>query len=194
MIPVVYTLSDPTTGAIRYVGKTSQNLAQRIREHRRCAKRGQRQHVYCWWRSLGRSGHEPVVEAVEEGCIDIDEAERFWIAQLRALGFDLTNHTDGGEGLAGWRQSTEAKEKISRALQGNSYNRGKVRSESSRVNASRIKGGRPLQDHLGRRFESVCQAARELHLDENRIRAVLKGRSKQHKGHSFQYIEESCGR
>lgn len=30
---IVYTLSDPRTGAIRYVGKTCRGIKQRLKEH-----------------------------------------------------------------------------------------------------------------------------------------------------------------
>ncbi len=68
----------------------------------------------------------PVIEVIESFNSDEDarQGERFWITQFRALGFRLTNHTDGGEGTTGHRfrhnKSQAHQEKINAALRGRS--------------------------------------------------------------------------
>jgi len=54
-----------------------------------------------WIKSLLSRGVRPVIEVVQEfdTYTPLNEAERFWIVQFRALGFRLTNGTDGGEGV-----------------------------------------------------------------------------------------------
>ena len=54
----IYSLSDPVTGKIRYVGKTT-NAASRLRSHR-----NDRQHTHkgCWVRSLRAAGLWPCPE------------------------------------------------------------------------------------------------------------------------------------
>lgn len=104
MTHLVYILSDPVTGLIRYVGKTQTGLRRRLREHLRAARRGDRRHVCCWLRSLDE---QPNIEVVEETAdpVSLNDAERFYISYFRSLGFDLTNHTHGGEGTVGVRRN-----------------------------------------------------------------------------------------
>lgn len=118
---VVYTLSDPHTGAIRYVGKTCRGLKQRLKDHLLPKNLKARTHKNCWLKALAARGAKPVIEIVEVAGDGVDEAERFWISQFRALGFDLTNATDGGEGTTGLKRlpRTEAhRARLSAALKG----------------------------------------------------------------------------
>lgn len=110
----VYTYADPVTGVVRYVGKTERSLASRVAEHKYNSRHG-RTHLYCWMRSLGQS---PRVETLENDPSDINEAEAYWIGQLRAWGFDLVNHSVGGEGQVGLKHTMESKAKIAAALKG----------------------------------------------------------------------------
>ncbi|MGH7703779.1 MAG: GIY-YIG nuclease family protein [Gemmatimonadales bacterium] len=113
----VYTLADPQTGEVRYVGQTCRSLVRRLGEHRYQAKRN-RKHVYTWWRSLPQ---EPVLEVLEkyETPDAMDAGEIYWIEQLRALGCDLTNHSTGGDaGFRGGRHSEETKARLSTLFKG----------------------------------------------------------------------------
>jgi len=107
----IYCLSDPRDGRVRYIGK-SINPANRLTQHR-CARR--RGYVNNWLKSLRLEGIEPVMDIIEEIESENDSdwvrAERFWIVTLRFLGCNLTNLTDGGDGLAGHvhTQATRAK-------------------------------------------------------------------------------------
>lgn len=124
---LIYVLSDPRTGEIRYVGKSSSNL-QRPRHHSTPAKLAKdRSYKANWVRSLLRLGIRPVVEVVEDfdSFESLNEAERFWIFQFRALGFRLTNLTNGYEG-SNKKKSAEHRAKIGLA------HKGKVVSEETR--------------------------------------------------------------
>lgn len=103
----IYTLSDPRTKAIRYVGKTN-NLAVRLSLHM-CEKRGT--HKNNWLHILKSIGVRPIMEVIEE-CSDENwaERERFWIAHFRSVGLPLTNLDSGGN--HGKTQSEETKAKI----------------------------------------------------------------------------------
>jgi len=107
MIHFIYTLTDPRTKVIRYVGKTN-NPSVRLALHL-SEKRGT--HKNNWIHQLSSLGLRPIMDVIEE-CADDNwaERERFWIAHFRSVGIPLTNLDSGGN--AGKFQSEETKEKI----------------------------------------------------------------------------------
>lgn len=93
----IYTLSDPITGEVRYVGKTIQKLKYRLATHI-CRNRNNKNHTEAWVKSLLKKDLKPVIE---ELCI-VDESmwedeEKFYISYFRYIGFRLTNHSEGGD-------------------------------------------------------------------------------------------------
>ncbi len=105
----IYTLSDPVTKEIRYVGKTSQKLNRRLCQHL-CDSKKKTRHVCTWIRKIGK----PIIEELDF-CETRDESiflEQYWISQMRTWNFRLTNHTDGGEGPEGMVHSEESRQKM----------------------------------------------------------------------------------
>ena len=92
----IYTLSDPDTGEVRYVGKAN-DAEQRLRSHLRdSAKR--KTPLYSWLRKLTAERKSPtmqVLRVVDES--DWEAAERDAIACYRIAG-GLLNLADGGAG------------------------------------------------------------------------------------------------
>ena len=108
----VYTLTDPRTNEVRYVGWTT-NLSRRFREHIAEPKR-YRTHKSNWIRSILADGQRPTLTVVETGIGEGWEAvERKWIAHYRAEGCKLTNATDGGNGALNRVIAPETRQKIS---------------------------------------------------------------------------------
>lgn len=113
----IYGLTDPRTGALRYIGQTK-HLRKRYSRHLNLHAED-RTHRACWVRGLLSSGLRPELDTLEV----VDDAvasdvERFWIASLRAAGADLVNLTGGGEGGAtrrGYATPADVRSKISRA-------------------------------------------------------------------------------
>ena len=107
---VIYAVCDPTTGEIRYVGKTVQTLEARKSGHRRCKENNHRAN---WFRKMYTTYAEPQYHILESVPCTEDwvEAEVFWIAYFRGLGARLLNSTVGGEGAPGAVWSGESKEK-----------------------------------------------------------------------------------
>jgi hypothetical protein len=118
----IYTLSDPRTGEVRYVGKTQKaDPKKRLNSHISDAVMGKDQ-TRCgrWKRSLLADGVRPVLTVIESGTGDgWIEAEQRWVAHWRAIAGDrLTNLTDGGEGMAGYVIAPETRVKMSAAKMG----------------------------------------------------------------------------
>jgi group I intron endonuclease len=114
---VIYALSDPRNGVVRYVGKAN-NPKRRLAMHLRKASKGQEHnHRICWLLGLIRAGIRPIISILETGIgSGWQEAEKKWIRAFRDLGNDLVNATDGGEGTEGYVQSMEHRAKISDAM------------------------------------------------------------------------------
>lgn len=114
----IYALSEPDTGAVRYVGKTC-DLKRRFWDHldarfnnRNCK----------WLRSLRKRGLRPVMDVLEE-FDDHDgrweESERFYIAYFRFLGMRLTNQESGGS--SGKLMGMDVRERMSIAAKGRKF-------------------------------------------------------------------------
>lgn len=105
---VIYGLCDPRTGALRYVGKTTQPLLRRLKQHLRDKTSDHRGR---WVQAILRSKTSPdifVIEKIEEGnCWR--EAERHAVAYFKSLGCDLTNNALGGDGLGSFSEVTREK-------------------------------------------------------------------------------------
>lgn len=99
----IYTLSDPLTKEVRYIGKTN-NLKQRFYNHLTHAKKLKyKRHVCYWVNSLLKQDLFPILEVIEECEDSWIEREIFWINSYKEKGADLCNHTQGGEGRLGSR-------------------------------------------------------------------------------------------
>jgi len=101
----IYALCAPETGDVRYVGQAN-NPTRRHRLHLKDqtdTRRGR------WIRTLLCCGRAPTLLILERINGDWQEAERRWIASYRAAGADLTNHTDGGEGILNASEETRSK-------------------------------------------------------------------------------------
>jgi hypothetical protein len=64
MTHIVYALVDPNTLQVRYVGRTSQTAARRLRHHLGAARRGSPKSVYAWIRSIAPA--LPIIVVLQE--------------------------------------------------------------------------------------------------------------------------------
>lgn len=117
---LVYALVDPRTGEPRYVGRSSSGLSRPRKHSTPKALANDPTYKGNWLRQLRAQGRRcsivVLLSAHSSDCLD--EAERFWIAELRRRGHRLTNLTEGGEGTVGRKLSAEAKAKIGAAHKG----------------------------------------------------------------------------
>ena len=105
---IIYTLKNPRTNEVRYVGWTSRTANRRMNQHIQDAVIRAKCHRTKWILSLLSVGIRPVMEVVESGSGEgWAEAERLWIASFRANGARLVNATEGGEGTLGYVMKPE---------------------------------------------------------------------------------------
>jgi len=140
---VIYALIDPVTSEARYVGKTNQILRIRFTSHLRDRRPSRKRN---WVQSVLSMGLEPKVEELEilsEEATEKDwqESERFWISYLRFIGADLTNLTDGGEGIHGLVFTEDHRRKIGDA------HKGRIRSPETLKRMAESRKNCPI-DHL----------------------------------------------
>lgn len=103
----IYGLRDPETHLIRYIGK-AENPKARLSGHLRDKANCHRVH---WIQGLLARGLKPEVVIIEkiEGEWPWQESERHWIDYGRRNGWDLTNNTDGGDGVCGLPAETRSR-------------------------------------------------------------------------------------
>jgi group I intron endonuclease len=126
-IVFIYTLENPITNEVRYVGKTVQKLDKRLNAHI-YESRKKNNHKCNWINSLSKKGEFPTIKLID--IVPEEEWEfweSYWIEQLKMWGFNLVNGTPGGEG---YKHTDETKEKIKKATSGkNHYLYGKKRTD-----------------------------------------------------------------
>lgn len=93
----IYALNDPRTGRCRYIGKTD-CPTRRFSVHLKCYP-NEGSYKRNWIKGLQQAGLEPIFELLDEVLENQwQQAETEYIRLFRALGFALTNGTDGGGG------------------------------------------------------------------------------------------------
>lgn len=138
---LIYALFDPRTFEIRYVGQTSQGLYRPYCHAHPARRRNSRQrHITRWIEKLLREGVFYGVAVLEycQTASGLDEAEQSHIKECKALGYDLINHTEGGHGMRGHKQTPRHRAKIAAA------HRGKRKSPEHRASLSSAALGRNL--------------------------------------------------
>ena len=118
----VYTLSDPRTNVVRYVGKTKQP-DDRLRRHMQKSyleKYDKNTHKSNWIKSLLNEDVKPEMNIIDVGDSDnINELEVYWIEQFRQWGFKLTNLSEGGEVGVDWTGRKHKKSSIEKMINNN---------------------------------------------------------------------------
>lgn len=132
----IYALCDPDTGAIRYVGKSSNpahRLGQHLSDSDKCRKAN-------WIRSLQRAEQKPVLEILDEvSCVEWQSWEAAYIQFYREQGCDLVNTTSGGDGV---EMTEETRAKIGAKAKGHTRGLGRHPSEETRAKLSLAKTGK----------------------------------------------------
>ena len=109
----IYTLSDPDSKEIKYVGYTKNSLNKRLYQHLRDPKRGIKSHKASWINELDKNGKKPLMQLIEENLTmkEALEKEIFYIDFFKTKGYKLTNSTTGGDSY--YEMTKEVKAKMS---------------------------------------------------------------------------------
>lgn len=97
----IYSLSNPITNEIFYIGRTKARLSARLSSHYYCSRHNSTpRDIYI--ASLIKHGLKPIIKVIE----DVEEViwrekEKYWIAYYRNINPNLTNLAEGGEGPLG---------------------------------------------------------------------------------------------
>lgn len=178
----VYSLNDPITNEIRYIGYTSSSLKERLRCH---IKDMNFKNVNChknkWIRKLKLNNLLPIINLIYDNLNreDAIKKEIELISYYKSINYRLTNSTNGGEGGAGYRFSDkqkkeqsnrqigkklppcseERKRKISEANKGRKMTKEQVEkmkgrkvSEETRKKFSKIHKGKKLSEETKKRM------------------------------------------
>jgi hypothetical protein len=116
---IIYGLTDPRDGALRYVGQSCRGML-RPRRHSSKGNLIWNPHKINWIKKLESLGMRYGIVLIED-VADVNflnEREIWWISIGRAWGCNLLNATDGGEGTRGWKMSEATKAKIGAAHRG----------------------------------------------------------------------------
>ena len=171
----IYTLKNPTTNNIRYVGQTN-NPKRRLDRHvtNSMSLRDNR-HISNWIRSLNII---PIMDIIETCDYSVrNEREKYWIDYYKSQGYDLCNLSNGGAGAGignknclGRIISNETRIKISNA------NKGKIHNKSNN------KGGKPKtiyqynkENNLIAVYKSIEEAVKATKFNRVTIRRNIQG-------------------
>jgi len=125
----IYTLTDPNTNKIRYVGQTNDPKRRLSRHINNSRAFKDKRHISNWIRSLTSAPIMDVIEVCEYSIRN--SRENYWIDYYKDQGCDLCNSSNGGAGAGignknclGRVMSDETRTKISNSNKGNTYGKG----------------------------------------------------------------------
>ena len=182
----IYVLCDPDTGEIRYVGKTTMLLCQRLAGHMQC---NPKTHSGRWIKTLSNCGKRPTIRLLEDALDDWPERERHWIQHYQLAGARLTNISPGGDGHNGHYTSPETRAKLSAAR------KGKKRPGTGKKLALIFKG-RKVSDATREKI-AVALTGKKIPAEVRaKISESLKGRAKPERTaeHCQKIAEKAVGR
>jgi hypothetical protein len=170
----IYTLSDPNTGLVRYIGKTN-NIKNRLKRHLNNNSLSTTTKKNNWIISLLRNNLIPIIEVLDEiNSEEIDFYEKFYISLFKSWEFDLLNGTDGGDGYD-WSGRKHKKE---------SNLKNKINSPH-RKSVSQL----DLDENIIKEYHSLREAALAVGGDRSHISRACRGLLKTSSGFKWKFID-----
>lgn len=188
----IYTLNDPDTGVVRYVGK-SVNPSRRFIRHLSEAKTAAvKTYKDNWILKLLKHNKKPTQQIIEVCGNNWVDREKYWISYYReVMGDRLTNLTEGGDGLLGYKFSNETKLKMSKAAIGRVITeeqkekisktlKGRKLPKETREKMAKARQKKVIQIGLDGGFikvwDSIKQVQKTLHIDRSQISRCVGGK------------------
>lgn len=164
MITYIYSLIDPETQEVRYVGK-SNTPGKRLVAHVCTTHDDCNPHKQNWIKQLKSRGLRPILSIIEETTLDLwPEREIYWIEFYRSMGSNLTNLAGGG--LGGGLASEETKLLISKKTSI------RMKDQSVRDHLRDI-FGRKIVRSDGEEFGSIRFLAEQLDIEQHTLRKYI---------------------
>lgn len=214
---LIYTLQDPISKEIRYVGKTVEGKKRFYRDIKPSVYKTGTSHLYTWIRKLRHSELFPIWNIVQTFELitndELSKAEMYWISYFKSLGCDLCNHTAGGDGMFGYvmseatksklrainlgkPQSAETKEKRSQKLRGlkrtaeslERYKLSKLGTKNPMFNKPSAKR-RKVSTSCGLKFDSLLEASKYMQVTISAIIRSCKHSTKVQGKYKFNYAD-----
>lgn len=149
----IYTLSDPRTGSIRYVGQTVRKPNRRFIEHLNKNRLKRNTYKNNWLNELLQISLLPIMDILIEAPVEyLNDLETYWLDYFKVNGSPLTNvyFTAGnppernmyvvkehsGRFKKGHQMSEDARQKQLAAVKGNSFCKGFKHSDETKKNMS----------------------------------------------------------
>lgn len=175
----IYSLSDPITKHVRYIGKTN-DIKKRFINHLRDKSKCHRTN---WIASLKSKKLIPVINIIEE-CSeeDVDKLERYYISKYKEWGYDLTNGTTGGDG--GYIFTEDVKNKMSQQRKGRKQSKESIEKRVEKMFKPILQY--TLEGEFIREWKSIKSAAEFYKVSETSIKQALNGRTR--KSVNFQWV------
>jgi len=190
----IYTLTDPRTNKVRYVGKAN-NVSQRYRAHLNKARKHQT-HKWNWIQELKQEGLKPIVDVIDVVPIDSWQYwEIYWISQMKQWGFNLVNYTSGGDGCTFANQTSFKKghkswlgknhsEETKKLISKNNWQRGKKSFNRKQVVQMNLDG------ETIKIWDSILDAEKGTNSRSSKIVSCCKGNRKTHNKYRWKYYEK----
>jgi group I intron endonuclease len=137
----------------RYVGKAV-DVARRFKSHLE-RSRNPRVHCHCWVKSLLDSGVKPVINVIAIVPNRVaSQCEINVISLYKKFGANLTNLTDGGEGMLGHFVSDETRAKMSLSKIGNTCSLGHKHSTETKRKISAGNTGKFVSEETRKKMST----------------------------------------
>lgn len=215
----IYSLSDPTTKEVRYIGKTT-NLKSRLTSHITHARQGIKSLVGDWIRYLLKHNNKPSIKIIQE-CDEYnwEQAEIYWISKLKKSNRLCNTHKGGnlscnkntsrgkGKGCTYIKSQNKwlARGSINgiRITLGLFKNEKLAKKEYINFNKNPIAYTNSIREKncsgvlifkelkLFKEFTTINECAKYINGDPSAIVACCKGKRKTHKGYSFKYKSDT---